>query len=260
VGLVQINNSFSDQNYLPLSVGVLQAHAQKHLKQPENYVFRLPIYCRSSVDEAVQQLLGVDLAFFSVYVWNFRISLAIAKSLKKLAPETVIVFGGPHVPDNADEFLRDQTFVDIACHGEGEQPGLAILESWDSRQWDRIPGVSFLDGDGTLFHNIKGPRISDFTEYPSPYLEGVFAPLMAANPTEQWIAMWETNRGCPFSCSFCDWGSAVQTKVYPFHIERLLGEADWFAEHKIEFIFCCDAHFGTVPRDIEIAKYVAETK
>ena len=32
IGLVQINNSFSGQNYFPLSAGMLQAYAQKKLK------------------------------------------------------------------------------------------------------------------------------------------------------------------------------------------------------------------------------------
>lgn len=34
VGLVQINNSFSNQNYLPYSVGLLQAYAQKYAQIP----------------------------------------------------------------------------------------------------------------------------------------------------------------------------------------------------------------------------------
>src|SRR5207245_1794121 len=39
IGLLQINNSFSGQNYLPLAVGMLQAYAQKYVRQPEQYEF-----------------------------------------------------------------------------------------------------------------------------------------------------------------------------------------------------------------------------
>ena len=260
VGLVQINNSFSGQNYLPLSVGMLQSHAQDSLTQPNNYEFLLPIYRRMPVEEAVQGLMGVNVAFFSTYVWNFRISLAIARALKLRAPETLIVFGGPHVPDRVEKFLREYSFIDLACHGEGEQSSLAILENCVSRNWDQVPGISFLKEDGSLAQLPKAPRMQELSMAPSPYLEGVFAPLMEANPEETWIAMWETNRGCPFSCTFCDWGSAIQSKVYAFHLERLYREIEWFAEHKIEFVFCCDANFGILPRDIDIANYAAETK
>jgi radical SAM superfamily enzyme YgiQ (UPF0313 family) len=260
VGLVQINNSFSNQNYLPLAIGMLQAYAQQHLKRPEDYRFLLPLYRRLPVEDAVQHLLGADVALFSTYVWNFRISLEIARTLKERVPDTVIAFGGPHVPDRVEDFIRQHPYIDLACHGEGEQTAVAILESLDTRNWDGIPGVSFLREDGTLVRNPKGPRLIDLTSAPSPYLQGTFDRLMEANPSEHWIALWETNRGCPFSCTFCDWGSAVQSKVYSFEPERLYQETDWFAEHEIEFIFCCDANFGILPRDLDIVSYVATTK
>lgn len=260
VGLVQVNNSFSNQNYLPLSVGMLQAYVQSHLKQPDKFEFLLPIYHRMPVEEAVDRLLGVDVAFFSTYVWNFRISVEIAKLLKQKRPATKVVFGGPHVPDRVESFLRQHLFVDVACHGEGEQTALAILEDGVGDDWAKVPGISYLDQGGGLIQNPKAPRVNDLSSAPSPYLEGVFAPLMEANPTETWIALWETNRGCPFSCTFCDWGSAVQSKVHPFELERLYKEIEWFAEHRVEFVFCCDANFGILPRDLDLASYAAETK
>ena len=35
------------------------------------------------------------------------------------------------------------------------------------------------------------------------------------------MALWETNRGCPFSCTFCDWGMATGSKVVEFPSEKL---------------------------------------
>ena len=37
-------------------------------------------------------------------------------------------------------------------------------------------------------------------------------------------------------------------------------ELEWVAEHKIEFMFCANANFAIFDRDVEIAKYAAETK
>jgi len=259
VGLVQANNSYSGQNYLPLSVAMLQAYAQRYLQQPDDYQFSIPIYRRSPVGEAVEKLVGVQIAFFSTYVWNTQISLEIARRLKVVAPDTVIVIGGPQVPNQAEAFLRKYSFIDVACHGEGEQTSLAILENCLSKEWVHIPGVSFLT-HGTFVQNPKPPRLSDLSLAPSPFLEGVFAPLMEANPREHWIACWETNRGCPFSCTFCDWGSAVQSKVFSFDMERLYQEIQWFADNKIDFVLCCDANFGILSRDLDIAQCLAETK
>ena len=43
-------------------------------------------------------------------------------------------------------------------------------------------------------------------------------------------------------------------------LDKLQKELNWFAEHKIEFIYVCDANFGILPRDFEIAKMAIETK
>jgi hypothetical protein len=41
---------------------------------------------------------------------------------------------------------------------------------------------------------------------------------------------------------------------------RLLEEVEWFARQRIEFVFCCDANFGMLPRDLDLARHLAATK
>lgn len=260
VGLVQVSNSFSGQSYLPYSVGLLQAYVQEHAERPERYAFLLPIYRRLSVGDAVAQLGGADVVCFSAYVWNVRLSLEIARRIKLESPSTLVVFGGPQIPDRAGPFLLTSPFVDVICHGEGEQVLLAILERYPSRDWTGVPSISYIADDGSLVQQGRAPRLRDLSLLPSPYLERVFDPLIDAHSEETWIALWETNRGCPFSCAFCDWGSAVGTHVAKFDMGRLREEMDWFADRRIEFIFCCDANFGILPRDVGIARYAAEIK
>ncbi|HYE52395.1 MAG TPA: radical SAM protein [Azospirillaceae bacterium] len=260
VGLVQINNSFSGQSYLPYSAGILQAFVQRNAADPGRFRFLLPVYKRIRVDEAVERMAGADVVGFSTYVWNGRISLEIARRLKQQRKDVLIVFGGPHVPDHSEQFLRDHPFIDIAVHNEGEQVFLDMLEQFPDRDWQRLHGVSYIDADGTFRRTAPGPRIRELSLVPSPFLDGIFTPLMEANPQETWIGLWETNRGCPFQCTFCDWGSATAAKVNQFEMERLKREVDWFATNRMEFIFCCDANFGILKRDVELAQYVAEVK
>ncbi len=260
IGLVQINNSFSGQNYLPYSAALLQTYVEYRAADPRRYRFLLPIYRRIRIADAVEQLADADLVGFSTYVWNGRISLEIARRLKARRPEVLVVFGGPHVPDRPESFLRANPFIDIAVHNEGEETFLRIVEGFPDRDWDTLPGVSFLAPDGSFVRNPNGERFRNLDEVPSPFLEGAFDRLMAANPQESWIGLWETNRGCPFRCTFCDWGSATAGKVTKFGEERLFREVDWFAQNRIEYVFCCDANFGIQKRDIEIARYVAKVK
>lgn len=263
VGLVQINNSFSGLSYFPYSVGVLEAYATKYLLYPKQYKFLVPIFTRIRVSDAVERLLDADVVAFSVYVWNEQISLAIARELKRLRPNVVTIFGGPQVLDRSMEiesYLGTHPYVNFAAHGEGEHVFCSFLECFPTRDWASLSGVSYLTSDGLFVHRSQSKKIGDIDKLPSPYLDGIFEKLIEAHPQEQWIAIWETNRGCPFSCTFCGWGAAVNTKVRKRGLERLFAEVDWFADHDVAYISCADANFGIFPQDIEIAKYVAQVK
>lgn len=260
VGLVQINNSFSGQNFFPYSVGILQSYAQKYLQRPKEYEFLPQIFNRMPVQNAVKLLLGADVAFFSLYVWNQKISLEIAKNLRVRNPNVIIVFGGPQVPNRSDDFMRKHEFIDMVCHGEGETTFTAILENINGKNWNIAPSISYRKSDGTIGTNKRTERIQKLSSIPSPYLSGVFDEIMKANPNEQWIGLWETNRGCPFTCAYCDWGSSIHNQMFMYDIERLHNEVEWFAEHKIKFILCADSNFGIIPRDIDLARYVAKIK
>jgi radical SAM superfamily enzyme YgiQ (UPF0313 family) len=261
IGLVQINNSFSGQNYLPYSIALLQTYVQKFSPNPGRYEFMTPLYKRIRIADAVEQLKDADIIGFSTYVWNGRISLEIARRLKELKPGIIIMFGGPHVPDQPEAFMRANPQIDLAVHNEGEITFLKLLESYSDREsWASLPGVSMVKPDGSFVRNPNSDRVRDLDEIPSPFLEGAFDPIMKANPNESWIGLWETNRGCPFRCTFCDWGSATAAKVTKFGDDRLFAEVDWFAEKKIEYIFCCDANFGIQKRDVDIANHVAKIK
>lgn len=253
-----VNQGVNSSVYVPYSVGLLQAYVQKYAPRPERYEFLLPLFKPVAVEAAVEHLASAHVVGFSAYIWNIRLSLAIAQELKKRHPETLIVFGGPQVPDQPEAFLREHPFIDLVCHGEGEQVFLSILENYPLGSWEFVPSISYRDATGRFVQRPAAPRLRDLSALPSPYLEGVFDELMATYPEHEWLVMFETNRGCPFSCSFCDWGSAVASKVNRFDMERIKAEIEWFAQRKINYVFFCDANFGIFPRDIEIARHLVD--
>ena len=264
VGSAQINNGFSGQYYLPYSIGILQAYVMHNSKKPDKYEFTSTIYKRLLLDESFHKLKNSNIVFFSTYVWNLNISLAIAKKLKNFNKDIFIIFGGPSVPDNiagkAEKFLRENNFINVIVHQEGERTALQLLDEFPKNNLKKTPNISYLDKKNIYNNNENLKRLRDFSTVPSPYLCGVFDKIIKENPNERWLASWETNRGCPFSCAFCDWGSATASKVSRMDLDRVFLELDWFSKHKIEFIFCCDANFGMLPRDFEIAQRAAENK
>lgn len=263
IGWVQYNSDYAA--YLPYAVGLLQAYIQHHA--PDQYRFLIPRVFAAPIAEEVQHLLSADVVGFSCYVWNIERSLALAAELKRLRPEVLVVFGGPQVPDIPKDFLTRYPQVDVCCRGEGEQAFLELMAAYavsthpKSRQTDFSPqgtpvaGMAGHDAQGKYYQNAPPRRRNDLDALPSPYLVGTFDPLMAAHPQVEWSILWETNRGCPFTCGFCDWGSATAAKVHRFDIDRLKAELNWFAAQKIGYIFCCDANFGIFPRDLALTEY-----
>ena len=259
IGLVQINSSFANQSYLPYSVGILQAYAQAHLQHPEQFEFLIPVYKRQPVVDAIAQLTTADAVFFSAYVWNVNLSTAIAKEFKAQYPDRLVVFGGPQVPDQAEDFLRQHPYIDLVCHNEGEQAFVQILEHLTDRSWGEVGSVSWLERE--QFHtNPWLPRLKDFQDAPSPFLSGIFDPLMQRDQDQKWIAIWESDRGCIFRCSFCDWASLVNSKVSKFDMPRIEKELEWIGKHQIGYVFCANANFGMLPRDIDIVTYLKDVK
>lgn len=247
IALVQLNGT--RHPYLPYGAGLLQAYAHTFAPDPEQFRFRPLLPFIHTVGDAMTALGRVDVAGFSTYVWNIQHSLAVARRLKREQPNTLIVFGGPQVPDHSAAFLAEHPYIDLVCHGEGEAVFLDVLMHGRERAWDQVSGISWRDAQGRFQTRPRPPRLRDLSGHPSPYLGDVFAPLLSQWPALHWNVLWETNRGCPFSCSFCDWGSATASKVHSFSLERLQAEAEWFVRHAIAFIFCCDANFGLLPRD-----------
>ena len=261
IGMVQINNGFAQQCYFPYSVGMLQAYAQQHLTHAQDFEFLPALFRRMPVAEAVTQLQGADIVCFSTYVWNIGLSLEIARALKQINPDTLTVFGGPQIPDHDTErFLRQNRCIDLACHGEGEQVFVSLLENYVQRNWDAVPSLSYIGAQGQFVQTPLCARIRDLTAVPSPYLQAVFDTLLDSHPEVQWVGLWETNRGCPFSCAYCDWGSKTKNRVVARDLDDVYQEADWFRDHQIEFIFCCDANFSLLERDLDIVKRVARNK
>ena len=71
----------------------------------------------------------------------------------------------------------------------------------------------------------------------------------------------ETNRGCPFQCTYCYWGKGGLNRKYRHHsLERVSKELEWCAQNKIRYVFSADSNFGMHNRDMEIAKNLVELK
>ena len=88
------------------------------------------------------------------------------RRLKQLRPETLMVFGGPQVPDRAEAFLRQNPVVDVACHGEGETHVSLAPRAVGRRDWAKCRASAFSTPTGAFHHRPQGPRLTDLSSHP----------------------------------------------------------------------------------------------
>jgi putative methyltransferase len=244
--------------YLPYSAGVILSYALASQKVNSAWEVDHLVWRRAPVEELAVKLSTSNVVAFSTYVWNHRYNYKLARLVKTLNPNCLIVFGGPEPAIEDPKLFEKEPFMDLVIKMEGEMTFRQILEDHGS-DYTHIPGLLINSPDGLI--NTGDPkRINDLDEVPSPYLTGIFDRVMAENPEVIWNATLETNRGCPYQCTFCDWGSLTYNKVKKFELQRVYDELDWIGEH-CGFVTITDANFGMfVERDNMIVDKLIEVQ
>lgn len=256
VYLVQASFLYGNTYYLPYAIGMLAAFAFAEPDIKEHFELKRLIYKIEDIDFSIDSLEHPAFVGFSNSIWNYRYNLEYAKKLKDRYPDCVVEFGGHHVPPTT-EYLEEYPFIDILIHRKGEEAFRDVLRSLEGETvLSEIPNISFRTKDGQIQQTRK-ERI-ELSDYPSPYLNGFFDDILKEKDYP-FSCVLETNRGCPFHCSYCDWGE-LNSKVRLFPLERVYAELDWISRNKVSFVYCVDANFGMFERDEAIAKRLVELK
>ena len=241
--------------YLPYAAGALWAYARRDPAIASQYTLGELFFLREPVDNIVARMEAPFLVGFSCYCWNTEYNKVLAQAVKKRFPECLVLFGGHNVPPGG-KMLEALPYVDFLIHDEGEAPFHALLLrlAGESPDLSAVPALSYRAGQGTATNNKMIP--DSVEDFPSPYLEGVFDTIIAAHPEIQWSMVWETNRGCPYRCAFCDWAQQ-KARVRRFPMERLAAEIEWMSANRIDYLMCSDANFGILERDEDILDMLA---
>lgn len=260
--------------YLPVVWGVLKTYWEQHGAYPDSVTWLEPVRAMAPVDELLSHVgeRPIDVLGLSCYAWNFALQCALAAEVKRRHPGCLVVAGGPD-PDYKDPaFFEKHPYIDIIAVKDGEITFNAILqrvvEADDLRDLLADPGAAFghirglyLPGRNGAGHLCTGPAEVPTTFETSPFIaQRAYYEKILAECDGLAVAVWETNRGCPYSCAYCDWGSNTMSKLRQFSIDRIAAEIEWFGQVKLSSVLCADANFGILPRDVEIAQRVADSR
>jgi putative methyltransferase len=235
--LAQIAVDFGHKNasWLPYSVGCIWSYADQFDDIKNNFILQDIFFKRQSHQEILDTMVDPCIVAFSCYVWNSQYSLILAEKIKNKWPNCIIVMGGP----NAHAGWTKYKFIDTIVLAEGESTFTKILLSLIE---DKQPELFYKE------------RLTDLN-VPSPYINGVFDKIIKENPELNWYMIIESTRGCPYQCTFCDWGGGTYSKIRKFNLDKIDLEIEWAVKHRVVVLLMPDANFGIFKeRDLGIAK------
>lgn len=276
-------------NYVPIGIGYIGAYLKEKLK---DYDIDLKL---STKPEEVFDLIDSwkpDVIGLSNYIWNSNLSNSICEYAKEKNNNILCVLGGPEFPagtgarkiENSDldqtysktlEFLKERPSVDFFTYSDGEVAFLEIVKKFLEN--DRL--VSNLKKNdipikGSTSVSLKKdklligeyiPRIGmdgSVKAYgrdiiPSPYLSGLLDKFLDGF----YVPAFETARGCPFQCTFCDQG-LDKNKIAAFSTERLTEEMKYVGEKMSKLkdgtktVSIFDSNFGLFQKDVDLADHI----
>jgi len=211
-----------------------------------------------------------DILGLGSYVWNYRKCMNLAEYVRQTYPDCLIVMGGSHHGHQHDPkwFLKNPS-IDIVTTSDryGEWTWMDLLDqrSTGLLDFDKINGIVYPSSDRTSFVSSSQNRYKRDFKWPTNAL------AHCRLDVEQMITeihsigyhvgyMWETTRGCPYSCVYCDWGGGTHTKVIRKDQDIIRDELKSICELKIDVLRITDANFGIFKEDISTAKLLAEQK
>ncbi|MDP3224303.1 MAG: cobalamin-dependent protein, partial [Rubrivivax sp.] len=253
---------------------------------PLGVAYMKAVMDREDVDREIQSRLFVypeklaqalveeppDVLMLTNYVWNEALSHYFFKLAKSINPHVLTVMGGPNISLEAARqcaYVERHPQLDVYALGEGDFLAYEIVRTFldQGLQLDRLRDIGLPSSvvrmpDGTALSREMPPRHQLVHEIPSPFLSGTQDEFFDG----RLAPMIETNRGCPFTCTFCVQGTRYYTKVHNFPVERMKEEIRYIAKRIKQFspnmgtLRIADSNYGMFERDIEISECIGEVQ
>jgi radical SAM superfamily enzyme YgiQ (UPF0313 family) len=201
-----------------------------------------------------------DIVGLSLYVWNETLLFENARWLKENYPEVLIIAAGP-IADANVSFFQTHPYIDLVILGPGAEAFRRVIDSkLANADYKKVDGISYLN-NGEVVSNKPIPRRQDplVLNYVNNFRDEVTALLDKMFATyDRVVFPTLLIQGCPYSCSFCEQGTSLWTKLNWRPVEHLYDEIDLLKNYDNILFNFIDANFG-IDKDYEkILDYIIE--
>ena len=254
---------------VPLNIGFIASYAKKYLAKAK-------IDCSFKLFKDPQKMINAikrekpDVVALGYYVWNVELNRKVHDVVKEHSPSSLTVGGGPNITSiNANEkgamkFFSKQKNCDVFIFNQGEKGFVELVKKFNevNKNLDKLRSIAV---PGSLVNDLKKNdkihvgkdigTLNDLNDIPSPYLSGLLDPFF----DEPYIPVLETNRSCPYKCTFCAWGIGTE-KLAQFDEDRILKEIEYISKKckLTTTLIIADSNFGILERDSKFAAKIHE--
>lgn len=217
----------------------------------------------NEISEVLNHIISnnTDVLCVSTYVWNHNLVNEITKQIKRIKPEIVIIRGGPH--QGYDETFFDRfPEIDYLCYstGHGElflKEALKQIKKYNSILFpSNVPFLISKRFKSTVLSGKYPYPEESSLQYKFDYLTELS--IAAKHKNKPLVMPYETSRGCPYECVYCEWGGGTGTKVSKKSMEVIKKDIDIISYLKFDDVEIIDANFGIFNQDIDILNYILE--
>jgi len=246
----------------------LQGYFRKNYPQYSERVKWAPSLLMKMTAEEIVAFLEknqIDVLCASLYIWNVTGILDVLKDVKSLYGKPLkIVVGGPSCDAAKDEWETKYSFIDHFVVGQGEK-------AWASLALDFLGVKELSEADTNIVHIFKKSDAVPIKKYEYEFVRGIhYSPYIECEDMivelkevyKDYKLTWtyETQRGCPYHCSFCDWNGGQSNKTQKRKEINFIDEVDFLAKHGMYDLYLADANFGMWDVDVDIMKRMVEHK
>ncbi len=178
------------RNSLAFIAGYLRLHTNCKIHIVEAKFEKL------SFEETVKRTLAFspDIVGITAYTQEIKPAAYTAGLIKKQNPNIITVIGGVHVTAIPKQTMLEFHSFDIAAIGEGEITFTELCKAIAQKEnINTVKGLIYRNGSELITTGFR-ERLADQDSLPMPAWD-----LMPVAP----IYFMHTERGCPFSCTFC---------------------------------------------------------
>jgi radical SAM superfamily enzyme YgiQ (UPF0313 family) len=208
--------------------------------------------------EADMKEFAPDFLILSITTPSLELDLKAAAVAKKLVPKVLSIAKGAHFNTLDVQTLNACPDLDLTLRGEYEETCMEIAEQ---KPFKDIVGITWRD-NGVVVRNQPRPLPGDLDKIPYPARHLTRNDLYRRPDTDELQTTIVTNRGCPFSCSYCLANQVSGLKNRYRSVDNVLGEIrECVQKHGIRnFLFRSDLFTQNKNWVIELCDRIVEEK